>query len=140
MKIKSCCTPPGRRFIGPLLLQLLQLLPVLLLLIAVPGFAQRPALTTDWIVNAGSKVDAVPAFAWLADNTAIVDDVRLPATKRVFERLDPSTGKRHPIVDMKKALASLRSLELEAGPVAKAPDTLPWPVVFDGAGKQALYL
>jgi len=98
--------------------------------------AERPSLTTDWIVNQGSKVDDVPAFTWLAGGAAILDDIRLPESRQTFERLDPATGKRQPILDMKKAVASLKSLD----PQADVGSALPWPVAFDGDGKQALYL
>jgi dipeptidyl-peptidase-4 len=78
----------------------------------------------------------VPSFVWLQDGTAILDDVRLPESQQAFERLDPVTGKRRPVLDMKQAVASLKSIEPDAG----VRDAIPWPITFTTTGKQALYL
>jgi hypothetical protein len=78
----------------------------------------------------------VPSFVWLQDGTAILDDLRLPESQQAFERLDPVTGKRRPVLDMKQAVASLKSIEPDAG----VRDALPWPIAFTTTGKQALYL
>jgi dipeptidyl-peptidase 4 len=98
--------------------------------------AQTPTLTTDWIVGPGSGVDDVPSFVWLADGTAILDDVRLPESQQTFERLDPVTAKRRPALDMKRAVTSLKSIDPDTG----IQSALPWPIVFNAAGKQALYV
>jgi dipeptidyl-peptidase 4 len=98
--------------------------------------AQKPALTTAWIAGPGRGADLVPSFVWLDDGTAILDDRRLPKSQQTFERLDPVTGKRHPVLDMGKAVASLKSLE----PGADVQVALAWPVSFNSTGKQALYL
>ena len=98
--------------------------------------AQTPTLTTDWIVGPGSRVDDVPSFVWLADGTAILDDVRLPESQQTFERLDPVTAKRRPALDMKRAVTSLKSIDPDTG----IHSALPWPIVFNAAGKQALYV
>ena len=78
----------------------------------------------------------MPSFVWLQDGTAILDDLRLPESQQTFERLDPATAKRHPVLDMKRAVASLKSIE----PEVDIRDALPWPAAFNTAGKQALYL
>ena len=78
----------------------------------------------------------MPSFVWLQDGTAILDDLRLPASQQTFERLDPVTAKRHPVLDMKRAVASLKSI----APEVDIRGALPWPVAFNSAGKQALYL
>ncbi len=98
--------------------------------------AQTPALTPEWIAGAGSHVRDVPSFVWLQNGTAILEDERLPAKQRTFEELDPATGKRHAVLDMAHAVASLRSIE----PTADVHNALAWPVSFDRRGKQALYL
>ena len=98
--------------------------------------AQRPTLTTEWIVSQGRKVSDVPSFVWLEDGTAILDDVRLPESRQTFERLDPATARRTQILDMKRAVASLKSI----APGAGVQIALPWPVAFNHAGKQALYV
>ena len=107
-----------------------------LLLTSACAQAQTPALTTEWIAGAGSSVDDVPAFVWLENGTAIVDDTRLPAAQQTFEALDPATGKRHALLDMSRAVASLDSID----PTAGLRGALPWPIAFDSRGQQALYL
>ncbi len=109
---------------------------VLILLVGSWLHAQTPALTTEWVAGSGSKVDEVPSFVWLENGTAIVDDVRLPPSQQTFESLDPATGKRRPLLDMKRAVDSLKAIE----PGATIHDALPWPITFDGAGTQALYI
>jgi WD40 repeat protein len=81
-------------------------------------------------------VDQVPSFVWLENGTAILDDVRLPASQQTFESLDPVTGKRRPLLNMRRAVDSLKAIE----PSADIHDALPWPITFDSAGKQALYI
>jgi dipeptidyl-peptidase 4 len=98
--------------------------------------AQTPTLTTEWVAGPGSEVDQVPSFVWLENGTAILDDVRLPASKQTFESLDPVTGKRRPLLNMRRAVDSLKTIE----PGADIPGALPWPITFDSAGKQALYI
>ena len=109
-------------------------LPVLL---ACSGLhAQTPALTTEWVVGPGSEVDQVPSFVWLENGTAILDDLRLPPSQQTFEGLDPVTGKRRPLLNMRRAVDLLKAIE----PGAVMHGTLPWPITFDTAGKQALYI
>jgi dipeptidyl-peptidase 4 len=99
--------------------------------------AQNPVLSTEWIYGEqGSRVAEVPDFAWLADGSAILYDTRLPEAQRTFEKLDPATGARHPLVDMAQAVASLNSLAKDAS----SGTSLPWPAAFDNAGRQAVYI
>lgn len=98
--------------------------------------AETPALTTEWIAGAGSHVKDVPSFVWLENGKAIIQDVQLPVGKQTFEELDPASGKRRPVVDMSRALASLKSID----PAAAVQGALPWPENFDRQGKQALYI
>jgi dipeptidyl-peptidase-4 len=81
-------------------------------------------------------VKDVPTFVWLENGKAIVEDYNSQAHHRGFEELDPATGKRHPLVDTSRALASLQSV----APTAAVHGELPWPEVFDREGKQALYI
>jgi dipeptidyl-peptidase-4 len=104
-------------------------------LAAVSLQAQTPTLTTEWIAGAGSHVKDVPEFVWLNDGTAMMDDEHLPSSQNTFEILDPVTAKQKPALDMKRAVASLKSVT-----TAEVGDALPWPITFDGAGKQALYI
>ena len=98
--------------------------------------ASPPELTTAWVAGPGAQVDDVPSFAWTEDGTAILDDVRLPPAQQTFERLDPASGKRSPLLDMHKAVASLKAIAPDAGVEA----ALPWPITFDQAGKHAIYI
>ena len=99
--------------------------------------AQRPQLTAEWIFGKeGSSVAEVPEFKWLADNSAMIYDTRQAESQRTFERLDPVTRERHPVLDMAKAVASLASLDSSS----EIKQALPWPDSFDANGRQALYL
>jgi dipeptidyl-peptidase-4 len=113
---------------------------VFLALAAVsPALAQTtpPTLTADWIFSAaGERLAERPHFAWLADNSAILYDVRQPEPQRTFERLDPATLERRPILDMHKAVASLIAVDASAG----VQQALPWPDAFDSTGHQAVFL
>lgn len=114
----------------------LMLLPVIVLAASTFAASQKEPLTAEWIYGEqGSHVADVPHCAWLDDGTAILYDSRLPESQRTFERLDPSTGKRHAVLDMRKAVASLAGL----GNVAEVRDALPWPRTIDGSGKLAAY-
>ena len=100
------------------------------------ALAQQP-LTLDWVFGEqGRGVARVPAFVWLEDGTAAMYDTRRPAAERTFERLDPATGRRQPMVDAGRALASLKSVASDAD----VSEGLPWPLAFDGTGREALYL
>jgi len=104
-----------------------------------PTLAQTapPSLTTEWIFSeAGERLAEVPQFTWLADNSAILYDVRQSETQRTYERLDPATGERRPILDMHKALASLIAVDT----AAEVRQALPWPEAFDATGHQAIFL
>jgi dipeptidyl-peptidase-4 len=114
-------------------------LPFLFLASLAPALAQTaPArLTTEWIFSVeAERVAEVPQFTWLADNSAIVYDVRQPEAQRTYERLDPPKGERHPIVDAHKAIASLVAVDGSA----EVPQALPWPESFDATGHQAVFL
>ncbi len=118
---------------------LLFAVPFLILASRVPALAQTAPvhLTTEWIFSdAAERVAEVPQFIWLADNSAIVYDVRQPEAQRRYERLDPATGERHAIVDMQKAVASLVTVDSSS----EVQQSLPWPEAFDATGRQAVFL
>ena len=98
------------------------ILAIVLLAALSPLHAETPTLTTDWIAGPGSRVADVPPYVWLNDGTAILDD-------GTFERLDPVTAKRHPILDMNRAVASLKSID----PGIDVHGRLPWPIAFNPA-------
>ena len=98
--------------------------------------AQRPQLTAEWISEEGAHTAEVPQTFWLRDGSAILYDTRKPEVNRTFERLDPATGQRSPLVNASQAIASLRSVL--AG--SEAPSTLKWPSSFDVAGAKAVYV
>lgn len=90
-------------------------------------------LTAEWVFGPeGRAVARVPATAWLDDGTLVMLDDRRPAAEQTFEKLNPATGQRQPIVDATRALADLRR--------STNIDALPWPLAFDSAGRQALYI
>ena len=64
----------------------------------------------------------------------MLDNRRVPA-QQTFETLNPSTGEKQSLVDSARALADLKravdGLNIDA---------LPWPLAFNGSGKQALYI
>ncbi len=109
---------------------------LLLFVGSVCALAQPPQLSIEWIYGAGHHVADVPKIQWLSDNTVIVNDVRVPDSQRTFERFDPASGSRKPILDMPKAVASLKSLAANADVKA----ALDWPEQFNQTGTQALYL
>jgi dipeptidyl-peptidase-4 len=84
----------------------------------------------------GSGVARIPKALWLHDGTAILYNERLSKEQRTFDRFDPATGKTTPILDLPKALASLKSLTAD-----DAHQTgLDWPEDFDVSGTKAAYL
>jgi dipeptidyl-peptidase 4 len=107
---------------------------------AVPlSFPQttHPILTTEWIFSGdGERLAELPQFAWLADSSAIVFDLRQPEAQRTYERLDPATRERHPILDMRKAVASLKSADSSS----EIQQCLPWPEAFDSSGREAVFV
>ena len=110
---------------------------IALLLCSATVLAQAPPLTIDWIYSeAGKNVSKVPEAVWLDDNTAILYDERTPEAQRTFERFDPASGKRTPMVDMAKAVASLKSLASNAD----VKQALKWPEEFNQQGTQAVYV
>jgi dipeptidyl-peptidase-4 len=102
-----------------------------------PAQTQRPVLSVEWLFGEqGARLAELPDFQWLADNTAILYDVRQPEAQRTFEKFDPATRVRRPAVDMSKAVASLKSLDSSA----EVKSALAWPEAFDPNGRQALYI
>lgn len=98
------------------------------------AFGQSRKLTLEWIFGPeGRSVASVPATAWLDDGSLVMLDNRRPPAEQTFEKLDPATGQRQPIVDAVRALADLKR-------VGTNVNTLPWPLAFDGSGRQALYI
>ncbi|HVF47604.1 MAG TPA: DPP IV N-terminal domain-containing protein, partial [Pyrinomonadaceae bacterium] len=102
------------------------------------GLAQTETrqLTLEWIFGPeGRSVASVPATAWLDDGSLMMLDNRRPLGERTFERLDPATGRREPAVDAARALTDLRTTLPDS-----TPQTLAWPIAFDGAAQHALYV
>lgn len=112
-------------------------LPVAVVLLACAGSAQQPALTPEWIYSEeGSKVARVPSHVWLEDGSVILYDTAPPPAQRTFEKLGPAGGSLQPILDMAKAVASLKAL----APAVETKPALEWPRAFDRAGQKALYI
>ena len=109
----------------------------LLLTLLAAAAAQQQPLTLQWIYSpAGQAVARVPSHVWLPDNTAMVYDTRRPAAQRSFERLDPANGTRTTVLDVPKAVASLKTL----GPNLLERETLEWPKSFSRDGQKAIYV
>lgn len=97
------------------------------------GQTSKRELTPEWVFGPeGRTVARVPQTAWLDDGTLVMLDDRRPSAEQTFEKLNPATGQKQPIVDAARALADLR-------PTTNI-NALPWPLAFDGAGRQALYI
>src|SRR5262245_44973685 len=110
---------------------------VFLLLGSVVTAAQneKRALTLEWIFGAeGRALAGVPATAWLDDGNLVILDNRRAPRERTFEKLNPSTGRREPLVDTARALAELKTTASVDSAV------LPWPISFDGLASRALYI
>ncbi|HKG47229.1 MAG TPA: S9 family peptidase [Pyrinomonadaceae bacterium] len=100
------------------------------------GQTGKRELTIEWIFSPeGRAVASVPTTAWLADGTLVMLDNRRPSTERTFEKLNPATGQRQPLVDAARALEDLRRA-VEGMKV----DALAWPLAFDDSGRHALYI
>ena len=100
--------------------------------------AQQQPLTVQWLYSesGGSAVARVPSHVWLEDNTVLLYDTRRPAAQRAFERLDPASGTRRTVLDVPKAVASLKAI----GPNLLEKESLEWPKSFDRDGQKALYI
>ena len=95
---------------------------------------EKRALTLDWIFGPeGRAVASVPPTAWLDDGSLVILDNRRPVRERTFEKLNPASARREPLVDSARALANFKtvaSVDLEA---------VPWPLSFAGDGRRVLY-
>ncbi|KAA3618778.1 MAG: hypothetical protein DWQ05_07405 [Calditrichaeota bacterium] len=113
---------------------------VLLFFICTPSklYSQdKKAVSVEWIYsNSSAELTAIPRYFWLANNTAMLFDLRKPANERNFEIFDPRTGNIAPAVDAGKAMGSLNTF-FEEG---RQHNVLRWPVFFDAWGRQAVYL
>jgi dipeptidyl-peptidase-4 len=95
-----------------------------------------PDLTVEWIYSEQCKqIDQLPDYFWSSEGWAILYDSRLTESDRTFEKLEPASGKRTVLLDMKKALSGLAKL-LAAEDL---PSVLPWPNCFSKDGSRALY-
>lgn len=94
----------------------------------------RRELTVEWIFGSeGRAVAGVPQTTWLDDGSLLLLDNRRPPAEQTFEKLNPATGQRQPLLNVTRALAELKKAGEEV-------NTLPWPIGFDGGGGQALYI
>ncbi|MDZ7372255.1 MAG: DPP IV N-terminal domain-containing protein, partial [candidate division KSB1 bacterium] len=98
-------------------------------------YAEPARITVDWLVSGEpSRIEATAEYRWTDGDWAIYYDSRLPEAERTFERLDPQSGSRSPLLDARQALNSLR---MQLGD--ETPQNLAWPLAFDRAGRFALY-
>src|SRR6186713_2898134 len=106
----------------------------LALIFSVSPQTEKKQLTLEWIFGPeGRSVTSLPSTTWLDDGTLIMLDSRRPAKERTFEKLDPATGVRHPIIDPEIALTIMNSRMF-----GLKVESLSWPIAFDGAGERAL--
>ena len=98
---------------------------------------EKEEITVEWInSDEANTIQSVPHFLWLDNGTAILLDIHKPKKERTFEKLDPERRKLTPILDMEKAVESLKTFLGKE----KTPDILPWPISFDKLGQCALYM
>jgi dipeptidyl-peptidase-4 len=96
---------------------------------------EKRALTLEWVFGTeGRAVAGTPPTAWLDDGSLVILDNRRPIREQTFERLNPATGRREPLVDASEALVELKTV------AGVDSEVLPWPVSFDGVGRRALYI
>ncbi|MFC1502286.1 S9 family peptidase [bacterium] len=114
------------------------ILTVCLLLSATGLFAQDSLkLTLDTMSDPSLRqAFSVPIIRWMEDNTALIYDRGKPSDERFFERYNPSTGKRKPLVDHKKAEKNFKALF----PEDEAPRFSPIPRAINESGRYAFYL
>ncbi|HSE31671.1 MAG TPA: S9 family peptidase, partial [Pyrinomonadaceae bacterium] len=108
-----------------------------LLAAAVVAAAQdeKRSLTLEWTFGSeGRAIAGVPPTAWLDDGSLVILDNRRAIHERTFEKLNPASGRREPIVDASRALSELKTV------AAVDLQVMPWPISFDGVGRRALYL
>ena len=112
-------------------------IPQIILLGIIAGHAQKQPLTIEWIYSPeGKSIAKVPEALWLSDGRAMFYDERAPESQRTFEKFDPLSQKHTPVLDMAKAIASLKSLRNGA----EVPNALKWPEEFNTKGTQAAYV
>ena len=100
------------------------------------GQTEKRELTLEWIFGPeGRAVASVPTTAWLDDGSLVIFDTRNPPAERTFEKLNPATNERRPLVDSARALEDLKRVA-----EGTSIDALPWPLAFDGSGTSALYI
>ncbi|MBL7961776.1 DPP IV N-terminal domain-containing protein, partial [bacterium] len=109
-----------------------------IILLSANTFAQeKQKITIEWIhTHEGLRIASVPEFVWLSDGTLLINDIRKPMSERTFEKINPNTGQRVAVLNMKKAL---ENLQVFIG-IDSTPPILPWPPEFDNLGKRALYM
>jgi dipeptidyl-peptidase-4 len=116
-----------------------KLLPIVLaaaVICLAAGSSQREPLTPEWVYGEqASHIADVPQFVWLHDGSAMFYDTRVPEERRTFEKLDPPSGQRRPVLNMATAVASLTALTK----LPEGKEALTWPVAFDAAGNRAVY-
>src|SRR5215213_3516449 len=90
------------------------------------GQPGKRELTLEWIFGPeGRTVASVPSTAWLDDGSLVILDNRRPPREQTFEKLNPATGQRQPIVDSVRAVAALKRV-VEGVNI----DALAWPIAF----------
>ena len=109
---------------------------VFFLLTSVLPAQEKQKISVEWIYSDGpSKIFRLPDHVWLQNNKAIINDSRKPIYERTYELFDPVTAESEPLLDMKKAVGSLKIFLNE-----DTPNILGMPESFDETGEQAVYV
>lgn len=97
---------------------------------------EQRQLTVETMFGADiAQATAQPIFLWLDDGRLITMDQSRPPLERTIEMLDPASGKRTPLLDMKRLAAALSEV-----PGAETSSQLfPLPSGFSRDGQRAWY-
>ncbi|HMW33355.1 MAG TPA: S9 family peptidase [bacterium] len=112
-----------------------RLLWIIAVMITVPVYAQtNVTLTPEYLYNGEIKQRTeAPPYFWTSQNTIILYDTRVAWPDRSYQMLDPQSGERFKLFDMRTAIAGLQKH------ISSVPAALPWPEGLDASGSLALF-
>ncbi|HNC50348.1 MAG TPA: hypothetical protein PLH27_15270, partial [bacterium] len=87
-----------------------RLLWIIAVMITVPVYAQtNVTLTPEYLYNGEIKQRTeAPPYFWTSQNTIILYDTRVAWPDRSYQMLDPQSGERFKLFDMRTAIAGLQ--------------------------------
>ena len=100
---------------------------------------EKEKLSIEWRYSPESvMMTRLPNVQWLNNGSAMMIDLKKTAEERTIELLDPATAVSKPILDMKKAIESLKNfLGEKTPPVVSLPNA---PNAFDKNGEKGFYI